>query len=198
MRSSASPRGTSRSATPTPAGSSPAAQAARVTHLWVTRGLENREVDEVAAGDIVWLAGPDDITLGDTLASPELEAASAALPPLEIEEPTVSMFFLVNNGPFAGQDGRAATLRQIKDRLERELRVNVALRVEDLGRPDGVKVSGRGELAPRDPHRGDAARGARALRQPPGGDHAPRCARASSSSRWSSSSSTCPTSIRAP
>ena len=69
-----------------------------------------------------------------------------ALPPLEIEEPTVSMFFLVNNGPFAGEDGRAATLRQIKDRLQRELRVNVALRVEDLGRPDGVKVSGRGEL----------------------------------------------------
>ena len=56
------------------------------------------------------------------------------------------MFFLVNNGPFAGRDGRAVTLRQIKDRLERELRVNVALRVEDLGRPDGVKVSGRGEL----------------------------------------------------
>jgi GTP-binding protein len=56
------------------------------------------------------------------------------------------MFFLVNNGPFAGQDGKAATLRQLKDRLERELRVNVALRMEDLGRPDGVKVSGRGEL----------------------------------------------------
>ena len=123
-----------------------AASPARVTHLWVTRGLENREVDEVAAGDIAWLAGPDEIALGDTLASPDLEAAGAALPPLEIEEPTVSMFFLVNNGPFAGQDGRAATLRQIKDRLERELRVNVALRVEDLGRPDGVKVSGRGEL----------------------------------------------------
>jgi GTP-binding protein len=122
------------------------ASPARVTHLWVTRGLENREVDEVAAGDIVWLAGPDEITLGDTLASPQIEAAGAALPPLEIEEPTVSMFFLVDNGPFAGQDGRAATLRQIKDRLERELRVNVALRVEDLGRPDGVKVSGRGEL----------------------------------------------------
>ena len=121
-------------------------ETARITHLWVTHGLENREVDEVAAGDIVWLAGPDEITLGDTLASLELEAAGAALPPLEIEEPTVSMFFLVNNGPFAGQDGRAATLRQIKDRLERELRVNVALRVEDLGRPDGVKVSGRGEL----------------------------------------------------
>ncbi len=119
---------------------------ARVTHLWVTRGLENREVDEVVAGDIVWLAGPADLTLGDTLAAPELAAADVALPPLEIEEPTVSMFFLVNNGPFAGQDGRAVTLRQIKDRLAREVRVNVALRVEDLGRPDGVKVSGRGEL----------------------------------------------------
>ncbi len=121
-------------------------EAARVTHLWVTRGLENRAVDEVAAGDIVWLAGPDEISLGDTLGAPGLDPAGTALPPLEIEEPTVSMFFLVNNGPFAGQDGRAVTLRQIKDRLERELRVNVALRVEDLGRPDGVKVSGRGEL----------------------------------------------------
>ena len=127
-------------------GDRPARRPRASTHLWVTRGLENREVDEVAAGDIVWLAGPDDITIGDTLAAPELEAADAALPPLEIEEPTVTMFFLVNNGPFAGQDGRAVTLRQIKDRLERELRVNVALRVEDLGRPDGVKVSGRGEL----------------------------------------------------
>ncbi len=121
-------------------------EAARTSHLWVTRGLENREVDDVAAGDIVWLAGPSDISLGDTLTASGPEAAGVALPPLEIEEPTVSMFFLVNSGPFAGKDGRAATLRQIKDRLERELRVNVALRVEDLGRPDGVKVSGRGEL----------------------------------------------------
>ncbi len=121
-------------------------ESARVTHLWVTHGLENREIDEIAAGDIVWLAGPDEIAIGDTLAAPELDPTDVALPPLEIEEPTVSMFFLVNNGPFAGEDGRAVTLRQIKDRLERELRVNVALRVEDLGRPDGVKVSGRGEL----------------------------------------------------
>ncbi len=121
-------------------------ESARVTHLWVTRGLENQEVDEVAAGDIVWLAGPAEITLGDTLAAAGSDSAAVALPPLAIEEPTVSMFFLVNNGPFAGRDGRAVTLRQIKERLERELRVNVALRVEDLGRPDGVKVSGRGEL----------------------------------------------------
>ncbi len=119
---------------------------ARVTHLWVTHGLENREIQEIAAGDIVWLAGPSEIAIGDTLAAPELDPTAVALPPLDIEEPTVSMFFLVNNGPFAGEDGRAVTLRQIKDRLERELRVNVALRVEDLGRPDGVKVSGRGEL----------------------------------------------------
>jgi GTP-binding protein len=121
-------------------------ETARVTHLWVTHGLENRAIEDINAGDIVWLAGPDEIAIGDTLAAPELDAAAVALPPLEIEEPTVSMFFLVNNGPFAGEDGRAATLRQIKDRLQRELRVNVALRVEDLGRPDGVKVSGRGEL----------------------------------------------------
>ena len=82
--------------------------------------------------------------IGDTLSAPD--RADPALPPLEIEEPTVSMLFLVNSGPFAGQEGQAVTLRQIKDRLDRELRVNAALRVEDLGRPDGVKVSGRGEL----------------------------------------------------
>jgi GTP-binding protein len=117
---------------------------ARSSHLWVTRGLERAEVTEVAAGDIVWLAGPTEISIGDTISAADLDGA--ALPPLEIEEPTVSMFFLVNNGPFAGNDGRAVTLRQIKDRLERELRVNVALRMEDLNRPDGVKVSGRGEL----------------------------------------------------
>ena len=114
------------------------------THLWVTRGLERKEVEKISAGDIVWISGPDEITIGDTFSSPALE--NPALPPLEIEEPTVSMFFLVNNGPLAGSEGNAVTLRQIKDRLEKELRVNVAMRVEDLGRPDGVKVSGRGEL----------------------------------------------------
>jgi GTP-binding protein len=110
----------------------------------VTRGLERVDTDEVSAGDIAWVAGPEELMIGDTLASPEM--TEPALPPLEIEEPTVSMFFLVNTGPFAGDEGRAVTLRQIKDRLERETRVNVALKVEDLGRADGVKVSGRGEL----------------------------------------------------
>ncbi len=113
-------------------------------HLWVTRGLQRVEADFVSAGDIVWLAGPPEIAIGDTFSADEDE--SNALAPLEIEQPTVSMFFLVNNGPFSGEDGTAIMLRQLKDRLQRELRVNVALRMEDIGRADGVKVSGRGEL----------------------------------------------------
>ncbi len=116
----------------------------KVVYLWATRGLDSVVVDEVSAGDIVTISGPKELAIGDTIAAPELE--NAALPPLEIEEPTVSMLFCVNNGPFAGREGDAVTLRQIKTRLERELRINVALRVEDVGRSDGVKVSGRGEL----------------------------------------------------
>ncbi len=116
----------------------------RTVQIFVTHGLERVEVDQAGAGDIVWISGPKEIGIGDTLASPDLD--SFPLPPLDIEEPTVSMFFLVNNGPFAGQEGRPITLRQLKARLERELHTNVALRMEDLGRSDGVKVSGRGEL----------------------------------------------------
>ena len=116
----------------------------RSTQLWVTRGLDRVEVDAVGAGEIVWLCGAEEVTIGDTLSAPEL--ASPALPPLEIEEPTVSMFFLVNSSPLAGQDGQVITVRQLRERLEKELRTNVALRVEDAGRSDGVKVSGRGEL----------------------------------------------------
>ena len=113
-------------------------------HLWVTRGLERVEVDTISAGDIVWLAGPDEIGIGDTFSS--IDGPAQALKPLEIEEPTVSMFFLVNTGPFSGNEGVAIMLRQLKERLRREVRANVALRMEDLGRTDGVKVSGRGEL----------------------------------------------------
>jgi GTP-binding protein len=113
-------------------------------HLWVTRGLQRIEADTISAGDIVWLAGPSEIGIGDTFSTSEDSAV--ALKPLDIEEPTVSMFFLVNTGPFSGNDGTAITLRQLKERLGRELRVNVALRMEDQGRSDGVKVSGRGEL----------------------------------------------------
>ncbi len=113
-------------------------------HLWVTRGLQRVEADKVSAGDIVWLAGPSEIAIGDTFSADE--DTSNALAPLDIEQPTVSMFFLVNNSPFSGEDGSAIMLRQLKERLQRELRVNVALRMEDIGRADGVKVSGRGEL----------------------------------------------------
>ncbi|MDX1971780.1 MAG: translational GTPase TypA [Candidatus Sumerlaeia bacterium] len=117
----------------------------RAVKLWVNRGLERLEVEEVHAGDIIWISGPEEINIGDTFAAPSL-GLDAAMKPLEIEEPTVSMFFIVNSGPFAGNDGNAITFRQLKDRLEKELKNNVALRVEDIGRADGLKVSGRGEL----------------------------------------------------
>ncbi len=117
---------------------------AQAVRMWVTRGLTRVETDEISAGDIIWLAGPSEIGIGDTFS--ENSDIKEALKPLEIEEPTLSMFFLVNNGPFSGQEGTAIMLRQLKERLVRELRVNVALRMEDLGRSDGVKVSGRGEL----------------------------------------------------
>jgi len=116
----------------------------KVVALWVMRGVTRVEVDEISAGDIIWIAGPEEIGIGDTFSSPEIE--NPALEPLDIEEPTVSMFFLTNTGPFSGNEGTAATLRQLRERLVRELRVNVALRMEDLGRADGMKVSGRGEL----------------------------------------------------
>ena len=116
----------------------------RATYLWVTRGLDSVECDEVRAGDIVTISGPKMLTIGDTISAPELE--NCALPPLEIEEPTVSMLFMINNGPFAGQEGNAVTIRQIRTRLDRELRTNVALRVENAERGDAMKVSGRGEL----------------------------------------------------
>lgn len=116
----------------------------RATYFWSTVGLDSLEVEEAVAGDIVTIAGPKDLNIGDTIAAPDLE--HAALPPLEIEEPTVSMMFMVNTGPFAGREGDAVTMRQIRARLEKELRTNVALRMEEGERADALKVSGRGEL----------------------------------------------------
>jgi GTP-binding protein len=116
----------------------------KAAQMWVTRGLERVAVEEVTAGDIVWISGPKEIGIGDVFSSPELE--DPAMKPLSIEEPTISMFILVNNGPFSGQEGQAITLRQIRSRIERETKTNIALHMEDLGRPDGIKVSGRGEL----------------------------------------------------
>ncbi len=116
----------------------------KAAQMWVTRGLERVAVEEVTAGDIVWISGPKEIGIGDVFSSPEVE--DPAMKPLSIEEPTISMFILVNNGPFSGQEGQAITLRQIRSRIERETKTNIALHMEDLGRPDGIKVSGRGEL----------------------------------------------------
>ena len=106
-------------------------------------GLERTEVPEAEAGDIIAITGIEGPRISDTLCDP---SKVEALPPLSVDEPTVTMTFEVNNSPFAGQDGKYVTSRQIRERLERELIHNVALRVEDTGSPDKFRVSGRGEL----------------------------------------------------
>jgi len=116
----------------------------KVNYVWGTKGLSQELVDEASAGEIITIAGPKEIEIGDTLSAPTEE--KVALAPLEIEEPTVSMLFCINDGPFSGQEGQAVTIRQLRARLDKELRTNVALRVEDTDRSNAVKVSGRGEL----------------------------------------------------
>jgi GTP-binding protein len=106
-------------------------------------GLERTEVESASAGDIVAITGIEGINISDTLCDP---AQPEGLPALTVDEPTVTMTFQVNNSPFAGKEGKFLTSRQIKDRLERELIHNVALRVEQTDDPDKFKVSGRGEL----------------------------------------------------
>ena len=106
-------------------------------------GLERIEVEEAQAGDIVCITGIENLYISDTLCDPE---KVEALPPLSVDEPTVSMTFQVNDSPFAGQDGKFVTSRNIKERLEQELLSNVALRVEPGESSDKFKVSGRGEL----------------------------------------------------
>jgi len=106
-------------------------------------GLERIDVDEAQAGEIVCISGIDKLNISDTLCDPE---HPEAMPALTVDEPTISMTFQVNDSPFAGREGKYITTRQIKDRLERELLYNVALRVEPGDTPDKYKVSGRGEL----------------------------------------------------
>jgi GTP-binding protein len=106
-------------------------------------GLERIDVDEAFAGDIVCINGIDGLGISDTLCDPD---HVEAMPALSVDEPTVSMTFSVNNSPFAGQDGKFVTSRNIKDRLNQELIHNVALRVEPGDSPDKFIVSGRGEL----------------------------------------------------
>lgn len=106
-------------------------------------GLERVEVTEARAGDIVCITGIDGLSISDTLCDPD---KVEALPPLSVDEPTVSMTFIVNDSPFAGKEGKFVTTRNIKDRLEQELIHNVALRVAPGDTPDKFVVSGRGEL----------------------------------------------------
>ena len=106
-------------------------------------GLERVEVNEATAGDIVCITGIDELFIPDTVCAPE---APEALPPLSVDEPTVSMMFQVNTSPFAGKEGKFITSRNIRERLDKELIHNVALRVEDTDSPDRFRVSGRGEL----------------------------------------------------
>ena len=106
-------------------------------------GLERIEVQEAQAGDIICVTGIDELNISDTLCSPD---KVEALPPLSVDEPTVSMTFQVNDSPFAGREGKYISSRNLKERLEEELIHNVALRVEQGDTPDKFKVSGRGEL----------------------------------------------------
>jgi GTP-binding protein len=115
---------------------------ARLTKVYTHLGLQRIEVERVVAGDIVALAGIEDVQIGETIADPE---RPEALPRLTVDEPTVSVTFSPNTSPFAGRDGRYVTSRHIADRLERELLTNVALRVEPLG-GESYRVAGRGEL----------------------------------------------------
>ncbi|HSG89853.1 MAG TPA: translational GTPase TypA [Pseudomonadales bacterium] len=106
-------------------------------------GLERKEVTTAGAGDIVSVTGIENLSISDTICDP---ANPQALPPLVVDEPTVSMMFQVNNSPMCGREGKFLTSRQIRARLDRELLYNVALRVEDTANPDQFRVSGRGEL----------------------------------------------------
>ena len=116
---------------------------ARVLELFGFHGLKRQKTEAANAGDIVVFSGIDKLGISDTLCDPDHEEP---LPALTIDEPTVNMTFQVNKSPFAGQDGKYLTSRQIRERLDQELKHNVALRVDDTSDPDKFRVSGRGEL----------------------------------------------------
>jgi GTP-binding protein len=115
----------------------------KITKLFAFDGLKRVDIDAAAAGDIVCLAGLEDITIGETIADIEHRKA---MPAIAVDEPTVSMIFGVNTSPMSGRDGQFVTSRQIKDRLDKELLGNVSIRVEPTDTPEQMKVLGRGEL----------------------------------------------------
>ncbi len=115
----------------------------RVSKLLGFEGLQRVEIDNASAGDLVALAGFDDVNIGETISCPD---EPKPLPLIKVDEPTLQMTFVVNDSPFAGREGKFVTSRQLRDRLKKELLTNVALRVEDTESPDRFSVSGRGEL----------------------------------------------------
>jgi GTP-binding protein len=118
-------------------------QKMRVSQLYAFEGLKRESVQRAGFGEIVALAGVDNVEIGDTITSID---NPQPLPSIAVDEPTISMIFGVNNSPFAGKDGKYVTSRQVKERLDKELLANVAIRVEETDSPDQFKVSGRGEL----------------------------------------------------
>ena len=137
-------RGTIKANTPVTAiGADGKKRNGRVLKIMGHHGLQRVEVQEATAGDIVCVSGMEELYISDTLCDPQ---AVEALPPLTVDQPTVSMTFQVNDSPFAGKEGKFVTSRNIKERLEKELLHNVALRVEQGDSPEKFKVSGRGEL----------------------------------------------------
>ncbi|MBR5245342.1 MAG: translational GTPase TypA [Clostridia bacterium] len=115
----------------------------KIVNLYQIQGLNRVPVDEAKAGDIVCVSGIADITIGDTICAPD---AIEAIPFVKISEPTVEMTFSVNNGPFAGREGKFVTSRHLRERLQRELLKDVSLRVADTESTESFKVSGRGEM----------------------------------------------------
>ncbi len=116
---------------------------AKITKLYSFENIKRVDTSELSAGDIGAIAGLEDVDIGDTIAAPDLPEA---LPYVSVDDPTLTMNFIVNNSPFAGQEGKYVTTRNISERLSRELKSNVSLRVEMTDSPDAFKVSGRGEL----------------------------------------------------
>ncbi len=116
---------------------------AQISRLWVFQGLKKNEVDRVESGDIAAVSGIGDPDIGETIADAE---NPKPLPPIRVEEPTLVVTFKVNDSPFAGLEGQYVTSRHLRDRLYREAKKDVSLRVEDTKDPDSLKVSGRGEL----------------------------------------------------
>lgn len=115
----------------------------KVSSLYIYNGLKREETEEAKLGDIVAVAGISDINIGETLAD---SSNPEALPFVDIDEPTLSMYFMVNDSPFAGKEGDFVTSRHLRDRLQKELETNVSLKVEETDSADCFKVSGRGEL----------------------------------------------------